>query len=103
MFEILREQKLFLNPKKMQFLAKELEVLGHRITDEGIKMDPHKVNSIMKWPTPTNKALLASFIGAVGYRNDETVEMGPNRTARIRRSKGLGGAVPKQDESSIVV
>lgn len=83
MFEILREQKLFLNPKKMQFLAEELEVLGHRITDEGIKMDPHKVDSIRKWPTPTSKALLASFIGAVGYRNHKIVEVGPNRTTGI--------------------
>jgi hypothetical protein len=69
-FKILREQKLFLNPKKMQFLAPELHVLGHRITDKGIKMDPHKVDSIAKWPTPTNKDLLAQFIGAVGYLAD---------------------------------
>jgi len=69
-FEILKREKLFLNPKKMQFLSPNLEILGHHVTDEGIKMDPHKVDSIAKWPTPTNKELLASFIGAVGYLAD---------------------------------
>jgi hypothetical protein len=44
--------------------------LGHRITDDGILMDPHKVDSVSKWPTPTNKELLATFIGAVGYLAD---------------------------------
>jgi hypothetical protein len=67
---ILKEEKLFLNLKKMQFITSELEVLGHCITDEGIKMDPHKVNSIKKWPTPNCKELLASFVGAVGYLVD---------------------------------
>jgi RNase H-like domain found in reverse transcriptase/Reverse transcriptase (RNA-dependent DNA polymerase) len=66
-FKILKREKLFLNSKKMQFLSPELEILGHRITDAGIIMDPHKVDAIAKWPTPTNKDLLASFIGAVGY------------------------------------
>ena len=69
-FKILKREKLFLNPKKMQFLSPELEILGHRITDAGIMMDPHKVDTIGKWPTPTNKDLLSSFIGAVGYLAD---------------------------------
>lgn len=69
-FQILKEQKLFLNPKKMQFLATDLELLGHRVTDEGIRMDPHKVDSILKWPAPTNKELLSRFLGAVGYLAD---------------------------------
>lgn len=69
-FEILKREKLFLNPKKMQFLSMDLELLGHRITDEGIRMDPHKVDSIAKWPPPTNKDALARFLGAVGYLAD---------------------------------
>jgi len=30
-------------------------------------MDPEKVNSILAWKVPTNKDLLARFLGAVGY------------------------------------
>ena len=30
-------------------------------------MDPHKVDKVLNWKTPTNKDLLRSFIGAVGF------------------------------------
>jgi hypothetical protein len=37
------------------------------INSQGIHMDPAKVDTIVNWKTPTNKALALSFIGAVGY------------------------------------
>ena len=66
-FDILREQKLYLGASKMQFFAKELKILGHVIDDNGISMDPHKVDKVVNWKAPTNKDLLRSFIGAVGF------------------------------------
>ena len=51
----------------MQFFAEELRILGHVIDDRGISMDPHKVNKVLNWKVPTNKELLRSFIGAVGF------------------------------------
>jgi len=49
------------------FFANELKILGHVIDDKGIRMDPHKVDKVLNWKTPTNKDLLRSFIGAVGF------------------------------------
>jgi len=66
-FNILRKERLFLSPNKMQFFANELKILGHVIDDKGIRMDPHKVDKVVNWKTPTNKDLLRSFIGAVGF------------------------------------
>jgi transposase InsO family protein len=66
-FDILRKERLFLSPNKMQFFAEELKILGHVIDDMGIRMDPHKVDKVTNWKTPTNKDLLRSFIGAVGF------------------------------------
>ena len=66
-FDILRKEKLYLGPNKMQFFAEELKILGHVIDDKGIRMDPHKVDKVLNWKTPTNKELLRSFIGAVGF------------------------------------
>ena len=66
-FDILREQKLYLGPSKMQFFAEELKILGHVIDDKGISMDPHKVDKVLNWKAPSNKGLLRSFIGAVGF------------------------------------
>jgi len=66
-FDILRKEKLYLGPSKMQFFAEELKILGHVIDDQGISMDPHKVDKVLNWKTPTNKELLRSFIGVVGF------------------------------------
>ena len=66
-FEVLRREKLYLGPNKMQFFAEELKILGHVIDAKGIRMDPHKVDKVTNWKTPTNKDLLRSFIGAVGF------------------------------------
>lgn len=56
-----------LSASKMQFFASRLEILGHVIDEHGIAMDPHKVDSVANWKVPTNKGLLSSFLGAVGY------------------------------------
>lgn len=42
----------------MKFFQSELKLLGHIIDGDGIRMDPHKVDGIEKWKTPTNKDLL---------------------------------------------
>ena len=65
-FNILRHEKLYLQPSKMQFFAKELKILGHVINKKGILMDPHKVDKISNWKVPMNKDLLGSFISTVG-------------------------------------
>ena len=36
LFYILRKEKLYLSPLKMQFFAEELKILGHIINDNGI-------------------------------------------------------------------
>ena len=68
-FDILRCERLFLGPNKMQFFAKELKILGHVIdkNKRGIRMDPHKVDKVLNWKMPTDKELLQSFIRAVRF------------------------------------
>lgn len=66
-FEVLRREKFFLGADKMNFFATKLKILGHVLDEKGIAMDPHKVDSVRNWKVPTNKSLLSSFLGAVGY------------------------------------
>lgn len=69
--EILRKNCLYLSTAdKLQFFATDLHILGHRIDSKGIRMDPNKVDQIIRWKTPTNKDLLLQFIGAAGYLAD---------------------------------
>ncbi|EJD42916.1 DNA/RNA polymerase, partial [Auricularia subglabra TFB-10046 SS5] len=66
-FKILRENKFYLSADKMQLFAREINILGHIIDEQGIRMDPHKVDSVANWKVPTSRTLLQSFLGAVGF------------------------------------
>ncbi|EGO04784.1 hypothetical protein SERLA73DRAFT_42568, partial [Serpula lacrymans var. lacrymans S7.3] len=65
--DILQQQKLYLGKKELHFLCKEMKVLEHIVNDSGIQMDPHKVDSVLKWKVSTNCNLLHGFLGSVGY------------------------------------
>ena len=40
---------------------------GQILTKDGLKSDPHKVDVIQQWPTPTCVTELQSFLGSVNY------------------------------------
>jgi hypothetical protein len=63
----LRENKLFGKLSKCSFYQSKIHYLGNVIFDEGIAMDPTKVDAIMEWPSPTNVPEVCSFMGLVGY------------------------------------
>ncbi len=51
-FQRLRENKLYIKFEKCKFEVAEVDFLGHRITQEGLKMDDHKVDAILDWEPP---------------------------------------------------
>jgi hypothetical protein len=61
--DILRREKLFLSKGKLQLFMKEMKLLGHIIDDGGVRMDPVKVDDVLKWKMPTNRDLLRTFLG----------------------------------------
>uniref|UniRef100_A0A2S2QW04 RNA-directed DNA polymerase n=1 Tax=Sipha flava TaxID=143950 RepID=A0A2S2QW04_9HEMI len=63
----LRTFNLKLQPSKCAFMRKEVNYLGHVITDEGVKPDPQKIKSVVEFPTPTNEKQVKSFLGLSGY------------------------------------
>jgi hypothetical protein len=70
-FDVLQKEKLYLSKHKVQILPQELKVLGRIIDDEGIRMDPVKVDSVAAWKVPTSKEHLQLFLGAVSYLADD--------------------------------
>ncbi|PIL27303.1 transcription factor [Ganoderma sinense ZZ0214-1] len=69
--DVLRREQLYLSSTKLKFLCPELKVLGRIVDDDGIRMDPNKVDSVLNWKPPTNKELLRGFLGSVGYLADD--------------------------------
>ena len=63
----LRTYKLKLQPDKCEFLRKEVNYLGHWITETGVRPDPKKVAAVDRFPTPTNQKELKTFCGMISY------------------------------------
>jgi hypothetical protein len=61
-FQRLRENKLYVKLEKCEFGVTEVDFLGHRITQEGLKMDDHKVKVILDWEPPKSVPALRSFL-----------------------------------------
>ena len=66
-FERLQQHGLKLKGSKCEFLQREIQYLGHIVSESGIKTDPDKINTLRKWPVPTNIPELRSFLGFAGY------------------------------------
>jgi len=54
---------LFVKPEKCRFRVTEVDFLGMIVSRDRIKMDPEKVNAILKWPEPTNVKQVRAFLG----------------------------------------
>ncbi len=66
-FQIMRENKFSINLKKCEFCKNSVQVLGHILSDEGLKPVPSKVLAISSWKIPNNITQLQSFLGLVSY------------------------------------
>ena len=58
-----RLNNLSLNSKKMQLKSTDCKFFGHRLTPDGIKVDPEKIEAIIQMDPPQNVANLQSFNG----------------------------------------
>lgn len=66
-FEKCRKYVISLNPKKIIFGLEEGKLLGHIISKEGIRIDPNRVETILKIDPPRNKKEVQSFIGRINF------------------------------------
>jgi hypothetical protein len=73
--DILTREKLYLSKKKLYFICPEMKILGQIVSNNGICMDPYKVDSVLSWKTPTNWDLLRGFLGSVGYLAEDIPNM----------------------------
>ena len=65
--ETARLNNLSLNSKKMQFKSTDSKFFRHRLTPDGIKVNPKKIEAIVQMDPPQNVASLQSFNGMINY------------------------------------
>ena len=66
-FEKLKAACLKLKPSKCDFFKKEINYLGHVVSEKGVSTDPKKIKAVTEWPQPTTVTEVRSFLGFVSY------------------------------------
>lgn len=66
-FQRMRLHHLQLQPAKCKLLLSEVTYLGHRITKDGILIDPRNVEVVKNFPVPTTPKMVRSFLGFINY------------------------------------
>ena len=65
--ETLRKEQLYVKMSKCEFRLREVSFLGHIVSEEGIRLDPSKIEVILEWKPPRNVTEVRSFLGLEGY------------------------------------
>ncbi|XP_019153739.1 PREDICTED: uncharacterized protein LOC109150304 [Ipomoea nil] len=68
--EIMKENQLLVKLSKCSFAKKEVEYLGHIISEEGLQTDPGKLSDVSAWPKPATIKELRGFLELTGYIGD---------------------------------
>ena len=66
-FKALIEAKLKIHPGKCSWLKKQIKFLGHLVGENGTKMDPSRIEAVLKWKKPTSYKEVQMFLGFVNY------------------------------------
>ena len=63
----LKTANLKLHPSKCSLFQKEVEFLGHKISEKGVSTDDRKIEAVKNWPTPKNVKDVRSYLGLCSY------------------------------------
>ena len=81
-----------MNPKKTLFGLQEGKLLGHIISEEGIKIDPKRIEEILQISHPRNIKELQYFIGKINFLRrfiPNLAELLRNITNMLKREQGV--------------
>jgi hypothetical protein len=67
LLQVLKEHQLSTKLRKFSFYHKQIHYLGHIISEEGITVDPEKIESIRGWSVPKNVIEVRSLMGLASY------------------------------------
>ncbi|WMV19455.1 hypothetical protein MTR67_012840 [Solanum verrucosum] len=63
----MRVDKLYAKFLKYEFWLEYVEFLGHVVSNEGIWVDPTKIEAVMGWTRPLSITEIWSIVGLAGY------------------------------------
>ncbi|GKA39720.1 putative reverse transcriptase domain-containing protein [Tanacetum coccineum] len=63
LLELLKKEKLYAKFSKCEFWLQEVHFLGHVVNQNGIHVDPSKIEAVKNWKAPTTPSKILSFLG----------------------------------------
>ncbi|XP_038991121.1 uncharacterized protein LOC120114215 [Hibiscus syriacus] len=66
-FQVLRENELYVKEEKCSFAQKEVSFLGHVVRGGKLQMEKDKIRAIDEWKPPTKVTELQAFLGLANY------------------------------------
>ena len=85
-FEAIRNHGQLLNPSNVQLFKTEVEFVGLRVGQEGVRPREDDLRRIREWPKPTTGKQLASFLGVLTWYSSFMPEFS-QLTARLNQWK----------------
>ncbi|GJX06199.1 putative reverse transcriptase domain-containing protein [Tanacetum coccineum] len=65
--ELLKKEKLYAKFSKCEFWLQKVHFLGHVVNQNGIHVDPSKIEAVKNWKAPTTPSEIRLFLGLAGY------------------------------------
>ena len=65
--ETLRKEQLYAKLSKCKLWLREVSFLGHIVSEEGIQVNPKKIEVIIEWKPPRNVTEVYSFLELASY------------------------------------
>ncbi|KAD4586096.1 hypothetical protein E3N88_23697 [Mikania micrantha] len=65
--ELLKKEQLYAKFSKCDFWIREVQFLGHVVNEQGIHVDPAKIEAIKNWEAPKTSTEVRQFLGLAGY------------------------------------
>jgi len=63
----LKDAGLFVKPEKCEFSVEKTTFLGFVFSEQGLEMDPEKVNAVLNWETPKSVKDIQCFLGFANF------------------------------------
>ncbi|GKD29344.1 putative reverse transcriptase domain-containing protein, partial [Tanacetum coccineum] len=98
---LLKEEKLFAKFSKCEFWLSKLKFPGHMIDNEGIHVDPAKIEPFKDWASPMTPTEIRQFLGLAGYYRRFIEEGSENFVVYYDASHKVLGVVLMQREKVI--
>lgn len=85
--EVVKESNLRLNQNKLKFKKSEVTYLGHKLTANGLQIDPNKLKAVLDMEKPTDVSGVQRLLGMLTYVQKFIPDLA-ERTAPLRELLG---------------